>query len=646
VSQENPLVPAVLAHPEDDTPRLICADWLEDHGDDARAQFIRAQCELAQLPDWDRRWQELTWLTEDLLARHGSRWRAELPVLDGLQWADFGRGFVSTVRVRNAETLYRHDAAIAGAAPVFRAELSEFGGARDARPLKSVPWLRAVRITGYRDFRAPPSHAFLKDVTALELLHYHQDRLNLDWFVPRARDATLTSLKIAGTFVVGAAFAGALAGAPWANRLTRLEMGTHFVAYNSGYFEDPYFGPAGARALAGSGNLTALTALNLGHQRIGSQGLGHLLTAPSLHGLRELGLRSNEITTAEPFRSSVGPDLVRLDLSDNAIGEGGAAALAESPRLAALACLGLDTCEITGNGVRVLTRAPFWGTLCRLDLSRNPLGELGMWALAEAKPPARLHALRLSDCDLDAPALEVLEVVPWLAGLKRLDLSRNPLNTGSQALLNRLADSALQVLSLAGAGLGPAVIDSLAPLWSKLVSLDLSDNHLTARLEALVAAGPARHLQTLRLRNCRLSRVGPEALLEAGACPSLHTLVLAGNNLGADTLRSLARPELPGPLRNLDLSRCGLGDEAASLLASAPALARLERLNLRYNSFGEQGLVTLARSPYLREVPEVLLSGNPWGFAEASRRLLADRFGPGWFYREYEEEPQDEGNGE
>jgi uncharacterized protein (TIGR02996 family) len=38
----------IIEHPEDDTPRLIFADWLDDHGEPERAEFIRVQCELQQ----------------------------------------------------------------------------------------------------------------------------------------------------------------------------------------------------------------------------------------------------------------------------------------------------------------------------------------------------------------------------------------------------------------------------------------------------------------------------------------------------------------------------------------------------------------------------------------------------------------------
>lgn len=36
----------ICEHPEDDSIRLIYADWLEDHGDPERAEFIRVQVEL------------------------------------------------------------------------------------------------------------------------------------------------------------------------------------------------------------------------------------------------------------------------------------------------------------------------------------------------------------------------------------------------------------------------------------------------------------------------------------------------------------------------------------------------------------------------------------------------------------------------
>ena len=42
------LLAAILANPAEDTPRLVYADWLEEHGREERAEFIRVQCELAR----------------------------------------------------------------------------------------------------------------------------------------------------------------------------------------------------------------------------------------------------------------------------------------------------------------------------------------------------------------------------------------------------------------------------------------------------------------------------------------------------------------------------------------------------------------------------------------------------------------------
>ena len=43
------LLAAIYHNPHDDTPRLVYADWLEENGDEARAEFIRVQCRIAAL---------------------------------------------------------------------------------------------------------------------------------------------------------------------------------------------------------------------------------------------------------------------------------------------------------------------------------------------------------------------------------------------------------------------------------------------------------------------------------------------------------------------------------------------------------------------------------------------------------------------
>lgn len=40
---------AIRDNPADDTPRLVYADWLDEHGEAERAEFIRVQCRIADL---------------------------------------------------------------------------------------------------------------------------------------------------------------------------------------------------------------------------------------------------------------------------------------------------------------------------------------------------------------------------------------------------------------------------------------------------------------------------------------------------------------------------------------------------------------------------------------------------------------------
>jgi uncharacterized protein (TIGR02996 family) len=45
-SEEAALLAAIIANPECDTARLVYADWLQEHGQEDRAEFIRVQVEL------------------------------------------------------------------------------------------------------------------------------------------------------------------------------------------------------------------------------------------------------------------------------------------------------------------------------------------------------------------------------------------------------------------------------------------------------------------------------------------------------------------------------------------------------------------------------------------------------------------------
>lgn len=55
-----PFLRTIAANPEDDAPRLVFADWLDEHGQAARAEFIRLQIELERADPADDGYAEKT----------------------------------------------------------------------------------------------------------------------------------------------------------------------------------------------------------------------------------------------------------------------------------------------------------------------------------------------------------------------------------------------------------------------------------------------------------------------------------------------------------------------------------------------------------------------------------------------------------
>jgi uncharacterized protein (TIGR02996 family) len=95
MSDREALLTAVFARPADDAPRLVYADWLDEHGEPAQAAFIRAQIDLARTDpntdEHDRVAERLFGLWDAFLAELG-------PAAAGVMLlpSDFRRGFVDT----------------------------------------------------------------------------------------------------------------------------------------------------------------------------------------------------------------------------------------------------------------------------------------------------------------------------------------------------------------------------------------------------------------------------------------------------------------------------------------------------------------------------------------------------------------------
>jgi uncharacterized protein (TIGR02996 family) len=101
VDDRQALLLAAIANPEEDTPRLVLADWLEEHGDEhdqARAEFIRLQCQIARIvePAPSPPTIQLLSRAEDLRNTHIRAWLGPLCNLTGHGYRDhsFDRGLL------------------------------------------------------------------------------------------------------------------------------------------------------------------------------------------------------------------------------------------------------------------------------------------------------------------------------------------------------------------------------------------------------------------------------------------------------------------------------------------------------------------------------------------------------------------------
>ena len=95
MSTGDALFQAILDNPEEDAPRLVYADWLEEHDQAERAQFIRLQIDLARLPEGAPGRTELEVRQLPVLRSRRPDWVG--PLADLVDGWTFRRGFVEEV---------------------------------------------------------------------------------------------------------------------------------------------------------------------------------------------------------------------------------------------------------------------------------------------------------------------------------------------------------------------------------------------------------------------------------------------------------------------------------------------------------------------------------------------------------------------
>ncbi len=441
MTHDEAFLEAIREAPDDDAPRLLYADWLEERGD-PRGEFIRAQCVLERLDPADPIRLELEDEAQALLGRHEEEWTAPLRGAAS-EWR-FRRGFVE-------------EAVVAGSGFLEHADLlSEFPIVKLRMKLSPEQAVAVAASPGLGRLR------FL-DVSSCDL----RDR-GVTTLLSSPHLSRLTGLDLAGNDVEGPALR-TLAESPLLSRLTTLNLNRN--------------GSLGLRALrtvAHAPAAAALQSLGLSCTNIGLAGLRDLLSSPFLKSLTAL--------QAANVGGYVTGGLVAPDLD----------LLPGFSRLTALDLGGFPA----SAGLWRLLRSPSLGRLTGLKLSGCGLGD-DAEALADLPPFAGLQTLDLSNNRVGPRGLERLAASERLSGLTALHLGHNAVrDAGAKALAASSTLTRLTVLNLSDNAIGGPGIRALAasPNVVRLTSLDLSGNYINLdSVRALTAAPPLRRLRELRL---------------------------------------------------------------------------------------------------------------------------------------------------
>ncbi len=367
LNDRDSLLAAILAHPEEDTPRLMFADWLKDNGDTDRGEFVRLQVEAAHAEPFSPEALGMERAAQQLLERHGGAWARHVAER-AVGWR-FSRGFVEHAAV-NPAVFARDAAALFAAEPVRSLQVARFAFTTPLAPLDAffnLPQMARVARLDFAGFARLPDE-FEAFAVAFKVASPRLDRLTdlglrnsavqpqwLRALLAGGELPALAGLDLAENVHLSRVLAEALPRVPH-RRFTRLDLS--YIVFKS----DEISKALGSRCVreleelrlvwrGGSAGPGALTHLNLGWtipwerlrlldldgQGVGDEGVGdmvkELCRRPALAPLRWLGLANNNIGTGA-VRALVDSDesrlkLYHLDVRDNRLTAAHRAALKE-----------------------------------------------------------------------------------------------------------------------------------------------------------------------------------------------------------------------------------------------------------------------------------------------------------------------------
>jgi uncharacterized protein (TIGR02996 family) len=512
---------AICENPDDDVPRLVYADWLEERGD-PRGEFIRLQCTLASMPDDDERRWSLLARERQLLGQHGKGWAG--PLRRQVRHYTFRRGFVEAITLPAADFLTRGEELLR-LAPVRQVRLL------DARPLLA-------------DLAASP---LLDRLAGLDLRYTAGlDAAQATPLLRSPRLAGLRTLGLRGTGLVSASGVQALAACPHLTNLTTLDLADEYDVWllrirgetnetRQERMRGIRLDVATIRTLVEAPTLNTLRSLSLSTgPRFGLslEAMDTLFASRLFGGLSELELH---LTWSQMNRPEATYSLIRrLSSSPKAAGLRRLRMVRNMPILWSSGCeqpFPLDT---------------YLSGLTTLELEGFPLPATWITALADGAFPA-LGLLRLRRCLPGAgphreQSFVSLGRATGLPRLAALDLEETPVGprmihalTEGKTLL-----SGLRWLSLSNRGgkdgspVGSEAIRRLAasPAAAQLVRLDLSNNHVDDCAARALATSPfLGNLAALGLGRNRIGADGAAALATSDSLSALTFLDLRGNPL-------------------------------------------------------------------------------------------------------------------
>lgn len=425
---EDAFLQDIRAHPDDDAPRLIYADWLDERND-PRGEFIRVQCALAALGDEDPRRWPLEKRVQELLGQYREKW---LPQGSDAAACEFRRGFVECVELTPEEFLESGDRLFAQT-PIRHLRLRRRGQlvadpAEDVRTVSRVaesPLLSNIRGLSLTlpltvadvqaEMRVFVESPYLSHLTDLRLASVSLDEdLLFAWTAP-SRRPNLRSLDLSGNSLQPSVVR-MLAQAPHLVGLRTLNLARTNLMLGD------------LRLLAHSSSLSNLTDLNLNDNRLTHEAAAILAEGRLLGQLETVQLDANALgdSGALAIRDWPAlPRLSRLTARNNQIFAVGIAALAQSAALRDLLSLDLISNISCDAGASALASSRNCRNLRALHLWFNGIGDAGVRAIAESEHLYGLTWLNLNANRLTADGVRALIDSPYLRRLVRLDLLRN-----------------------------------------------------------------------------------------------------------------------------------------------------------------------------------------------------------------------------